>query len=59
VLQHPLVLPDNSDAGAHVAQLIDACWPTYLLAKYVRERDALSLELAIRKMSYEPARSSA
>lgn len=57
VLQHPLVLPGNSDAGAHVAQLLDARWPTYLLAKYVRERDALSLEHAIRKMSYEPARS--
>jgi N-acyl-D-amino-acid deacylase len=57
VLQHPLVLPGNSDAGAHVAQLIDARWPTYLLSKYVRQRDALSLEWAIRKMSYEPARS--
>src|SRR5206468_2452937 len=44
-----------SDAGAHVDQLCDAPLFTDLLAKWVRERQVLSLEAAIRKMTGEPA----
>src|SRR3954470_2926715 len=44
-----------SDAGAHVDQLCDAPLFTDLLAKWVRERPALTLEQAVRKMTGEPA----
>ncbi len=40
-----------SDAGAHVGQLCDAPMPTDLLGNWVREREALSLESAIHKLS--------
>jgi N-acyl-D-aspartate/D-glutamate deacylase len=44
-----------SDAGAHVGQLCDACAPTDLLGNWVRERRALPLERAVRKLSGEIA----
>src|SRR5439155_233103 len=44
-----------SDAGAHVDQLCDAPLFTDLLAKWVRERQVVSLERAVRKMTGEPA----
>jgi N-acyl-D-aspartate/D-glutamate deacylase len=44
-----------SDAGAHVGQLCDAPLPTDLLGNWVREREVLSLEEAVRKLTSEPA----
>jgi N-acyl-D-aspartate/D-glutamate deacylase len=44
-----------SDAGAHVGQLCDACLPTDLLGNWVREREVLSLEHAVHKLTGEPA----
>jgi N-acyl-D-aspartate/D-glutamate deacylase len=44
-----------SDAGAHVDQLCDAPLFTDLLARWVRERQVLPLETAVRKMTGEPA----
>jgi len=44
-----------SDAGAHASQLCDACLPTYLLGHWVREKGALPLEEAVRKLSSRPA----
>ncbi len=44
-----------SDAGAHVGQLCDACQATDLLGHWVRERGALTLERAVRKLSGEVA----
>jgi N-acyl-D-amino-acid deacylase len=44
-----------SDAGAHVGQLCDACLPTDLLGNWVREREVLSLEGAVHKLTGEPA----
>lgn len=44
-----------SDAGAHVGQLCDAPLPTDLLGNWVRERQVLSLEEAVRKLTSEPA----
>jgi N-acyl-D-aspartate/D-glutamate deacylase len=44
-----------SDAGAHVDQLCDAPLYTDLLATWVRERQVMSLEGAVRKMTGEPA----
>jgi N-acyl-D-aspartate/D-glutamate deacylase len=45
-----------SDAGAHVGQLCDAPLPTDLLGNWVREREVLTLEAAIHKLTLEPAR---
>jgi len=44
-----------SDAGAHVDQLCDAPLFTDLLATWVRERQVMTLEGAVRKMTGEPA----
>ena len=46
-----------SDAGAHVGQLCDAPLPTDLLGNWVREREVLSLEGAVHKLTQEPARA--
>jgi N-acyl-D-aspartate/D-glutamate deacylase len=44
-----------ADSGAHVSQLCDACMPTDLLGSWVRERQVLSLERAVHKLTGEPA----
>ena len=44
-----------SDAGAHVDQLCDAPLPTDLLGTWVREREVMPLEQAVRKLTGEPA----
>jgi len=40
-----------SDAGAHVGQLCDAVLPTDLLGTWVRDRQVLSLEQAVHKLT--------
>ena len=44
-----------SDAGAHPDQLCDAVMPTDLLGGWVRDRKAISLEHAVRKLTGELA----
>ncbi len=44
-----------SDAGAHASQLCDACAPTHLLGHWVREKQVLALEEAVRQLTGEPA----
>ena len=44
-----------SDAGAHVGQICDAVMPTDFLASWVRDRQLMSLEAGIRKVSGEIA----
>jgi len=44
-----------SDAGAHAAQLCDADAPTYLLGHWWRERQAISLEDAVWRLTGQPA----
>ncbi len=43
-----------SDAGAHASQLCDACYSTHLLGHWVRERQALSLEDAVWRLTGHP-----
>jgi N-acyl-D-aspartate/D-glutamate deacylase len=43
-----------SDAGAHASQLCDACYSTHLLGHWVRERNALSLEDAVWRLTGHP-----
>jgi len=55
LLQQDGLLIGLSDAGAHVSQLCDACLPTDLLGNWVREREVLTLERAVHKLTGEPA----
>jgi N-acyl-D-aspartate/D-glutamate deacylase len=55
LVTHDQTLIGLSDGGAHVDQLCDAGYCTYLLGHWVREKQALSLEHAIRRISSEPA----
>ncbi len=44
-----------SDAGAHASQLCDACFSTYLLGHWVREKNTLTIEEAVRMLTSRPA----
>jgi len=55
LLTHEHVALGLSDAGAHVDQLCDAPLPTDLLGAWVRERQVMPLERAVRKLTGEPA----
>lgn len=50
------VLLGLADSGAHVSQLCDACFATDLLGNWVRDRQVMSLEHAVHKLTAEPAR---
>ena len=56
LLKEPGCVLGLSDAGAHVGQLCDAPLPTDLLGNWVRGREVLTMEEAIRKLTSEPAR---
>jgi N-acyl-D-amino-acid deacylase len=50
-------LPSQSDAGAHLnTNYCTAGESTYVLSEWVRERQLLTLEDAIRRLSFQPAR---
>ncbi|HUY65046.1 MAG TPA: amidohydrolase family protein [Acidimicrobiales bacterium] len=49
------VLLGLADSGAHVSQLCDACFATDLLGNWVRERQVMTLERAVHKLTAEPA----
>jgi N-acyl-D-aspartate/D-glutamate deacylase len=44
-----------SDAGAHASQLCDACFATYLLGHWVRDKRAIALPEAVRMLTSRPA----
>lgn len=44
-----------SDAGAHANQLCDACYSTYLLGHWVREKNTLTIEEAVHHLTQRPA----
>ncbi|HKZ08098.1 MAG TPA: amidohydrolase family protein [Methylomirabilota bacterium] len=55
ILRDERVLVALGDGGAHVDMLCDAGYPTYLLGTWVRERQALSLEEGVRRLTSDPA----
>jgi len=55
LLAHPATMIGLSDAGAHASQLCDACAPTDLLGRWVREKGVLSLEEGVRRLTSQPA----
>src|SRR5918999_1699060 len=55
LLNDPSILIGLDDGGAHLDMLCDSGYPTYVLGTWVRERKALTLEEAVRRMSSDPA----
>ncbi|MBM4256587.1 MAG: amidohydrolase family protein [Deltaproteobacteria bacterium] len=51
----PRTLIGISDGGAHVDMLCNAGYPSYLLGTYVRDKEAISLERAVQRITSEPA----
>ena len=55
ILRSPHVLIGNSDAGAHVQYGAQFGYGSTLLGLWVREREVMSLELAVHKLTFEVA----
>ncbi len=55
LITHDQVMVGLSDGGAHVDMLCDAGYCTYLLGTWVRERQVMSLEHAVKRITSEPA----
>ena len=55
LIKHPRTVVTFSDSGAHVSQIMDASLQTHLLSHWVRAKQALTLEEAVRMLSFEPA----
>jgi N-acyl-D-aspartate/D-glutamate deacylase len=55
ILRNKDMLLGLGDGGAHLDMLCDSGYPTYVLGTWVRERGALSLEEAVRRMTSDPA----
>jgi len=55
LLTSPYTVIGQSDGGAHVVFRTDYSYSTYLLSHWVRERQIMSLEDAIRKLTFVPA----
>ena len=55
LMQHPRTVVTFSDSGAHVSQIMDASLQTHVLSHWVREKQALTLEQAVRMLSFDTA----
>jgi N-acyl-D-aspartate/D-glutamate deacylase len=55
LLTSPYTVIGQSDGGAHVVFRTDYSYSTYLLSHWVREKEIMSLEDAIRKLTFVPA----
>ena len=55
MMQHPRSVVTFSDSGAHVSQIMDSSLQTHLLSYWVREKEAMSLEEAVRQITYNTA----
>lgn len=51
----PTTIIGLADAGAHATQIMDASQPTYLLAHWVRDEQAISLEEGVRAITADTA----
>jgi N-acyl-D-aspartate/D-glutamate deacylase len=55
MMRHPRAVVTFSDSGAHVSQIIDSSLQTHLLSHWVRDRQAFTLEQAVRMLTLVPA----
>jgi N-acyl-D-amino-acid deacylase len=51
----PRLIIGLSDGGAHVGEHCDANYPTYLIGTWSRDKQLLSLEHAVKRLTSEPA----
>jgi N-acyl-D-aspartate/D-glutamate deacylase len=55
MMKYPRTAMTFSDSGAHVSQILDSSIQTHLLAYWVREKQAFTLEEAVRMITLAPA----
>ena len=55
MMKHPHSVVTFSDSGAHVSQIMDSSLQTNVFSQWVREREALTVEQAVRMVTAEPA----
>ncbi|MYE80796.1 MAG: amidohydrolase family protein [Gammaproteobacteria bacterium] len=55
MMKHPRSVVTFSDSGAHVSQIMDSSLQTHIFSHWVREKQALTLEEAVRMVTFEPA----
>ena len=55
MIKHPRSVVTFSDSGAHVSQIMDSSLQTHLLSYWVREKQALTLEEAVKQITYNTA----
>ena len=49
-------MPGLGDAGAHVSQMIDSGWSTFVLSHWHRDAGVYTVQEAVRRIAAEPAR---
>jgi len=55
IMKHPRMVTTFSDSGAHVSQLMDSSLQTHVLAHWVREKQAFTLEHGVHMLTMVPA----
>ncbi|NIP15355.1 MAG: amidohydrolase family protein [Pseudomonadales bacterium] len=55
MMKHPRAVVTFSDSGAHVSQIMDSSLQTHLLSYWVREKQAFTLQEAVRRITYDTA----
>jgi len=55
MMKQPRSVVTFSDSGAHVSQIMDSSLQTHLLSHWVRDKQAFTLEEAVRELTLNPA----
>ena len=55
LMKHPRSVVTFSDSGAHVSQIMDSSLQTHLLSHWVREKQAFTLEEAVKMITCDTA----
>ena len=55
LIQTEWAMPGLGDAGAHVSQMIDSGWSTFILSHWHRDTGVYTLQEAVRRMTSVPA----
>ena len=55
MMKHPRSVVTFSDSGAHVSQIMDSSLQTHIFSHWVREKEAFTLEEAVRLVTYDTA----
>lgn len=56
LFQSERIFPSLGDAGAHVSQIMDAGWSSFVLSHWVRDTGVYSLAEGVRRITSGPAR---